>query len=223
MKSLLSFLAVSLLCAAAASADWVIETKIESPQLNSNATMKIKGEKLRMDIESGPVGAMSMMMDTASGDSIQILHAQKMAVKTSAAQTKQAMDAITKQSGAKAGPGPIPTATGQIEKIGDYDCEIYTVNDGKTTTRLWVAKNHPLAAGLKAVEKQMRKGFLAGTNGGPDTSNLPGPALKTEVTTAQGKTTSTILSVKEQPVADGDFEIPQGYQTLAMPTLPGAN
>jgi len=218
MKALLSFLAITLLYVAAASADWAIETKIESPQLNSNVTMKIKGDKLRMDIASGPVGAMTSIMDTASGDSIQILHAQKMAVKTGSAQTKQAMDAI---NGGKTGAAPAPKATGQMEKVGDYDCEIYTSTDGATTTRVWVAKNHPQAAGLKLVEKQMNKGFLGAVNGGADTSNLPGPPLKTEITTAEGKTTITVLSVKEQPLEAGDFEIPAGYQTMAMPTFPG--
>ena len=218
MKALLTFLALPLLLVATASADWVIESKIESPQINSNTTMKLKGDKLRMDIASGPAGAMSSIIDTKSGDSIQILHEQKMAMKTNAAQLKQALEAAKQQAGAKKdGPAPAVQATGQKEKVGDYDTEIYTWTDGTTSSRLWVAKDHPQAAGLKAIEKQMRSGFLGAAQTGPDTTALPGAVLKTETTMGGTKVTNTILSVKEQAVDAKEFDVPAGYQTMATP------
>ena len=220
MKTLLIFLAAPLM-AATAMADWVIESKIESPQINSNTIMKIKGDKLRMDFPSGPLGAMSSIVDTKTGDTLQLVHGQKMAIKASSAQTKQLLDVVNPHSVAKAGVDPVPKTTGQSEKVGDYDCEIYTWTDGTSTTRLWMARNHPQAAALKAVEKQLRAGFLGATSGGPDTSGLPGPVLRTEKTTAEGKSTSSIVSVKEQPVDAKEFEAPADYQTMAMPALPG--
>ncbi len=56
---------------ATASADLVIESKIESAQLNSTTTIKVKGGKMRVDIPDGPIGAMSSIIDTTTG-SIQI-------------------------------------------------------------------------------------------------------------------------------------------------------
>jgi hypothetical protein len=224
MKAFLSFLAVPFLLIATASADWVIESKIESPQLNSNTTTKVKGDKLRVDIPNGPAGAMSSIIDTKSGESIQILHAQKMAMKTSSAQLKQAMDAAKQSAGIKSG-GPVPAlqATGEKEKVGDYNCEIYTWTDGGTTTKLWVTKDHPQAAALKSLEKQMRAGFFGGMQTGPDTSTLPGVSVKTEVTMQGQKITTTIVSVKDQAIDAKDFEIPAGYQSMALPGAPGGN
>jgi len=221
MKAFLSVLAVPFLLAATASADWVIESNIESAQINSNTTMKVKGDKFRMDIANGPAGAMSTILDTAGGGAIQMMHAQKMAMKLSAAQLKQSLDAASQKAGT--GGGTAPKATGQKEKIGDYDCEIYTWANGPTSARLWVAKDHPQAAALKEVEKKMRASFPGAAQGGPDTSALPGAAIKTEITTGAQKMTTTILSVKEQPVDAKEFELPADYQVISMPSLPAGN
>jgi hypothetical protein len=224
MKALLTALAASAIFITTASADWVIESKIESPQLTSDTTTKVKGDKLRVDIASGPVGAMSSIVDTKTGSAVQLVHSQKMAVKTSSAQLKQAMDAAKQKAGVKDGAAAPPLkATGQSEKVGDYDCEIYTWTDGNTTSKLWVAKNHPQAAALKAFEKQMKSGFFGGMQIGPDTTTLPGPAIKTETTTQGNTVTNTISSIKEQDVDAKEFDVPAGYQTMELPAAPPAN
>jgi hypothetical protein len=218
MKALFSALAVTALFIATASADWVIESKIESPQLNSSTTTKVKGDKLRVDIADSPAGAMSSIVDTKSGESIQLLHGQKMAMKTSGEALKQAMETAKAKAGGKDAATAEVKPTGQSEKVGDYDCDIYTWTDGANTSKLWVAKNHPQAAALKAFEKQMRSGFFGGANMGPDTTKLPGPAIKTETTVQGAKIVSTITSIKEQDVDAKEFEVPAGYQSLALPT-----
>lgn len=218
MKALLSALAVTALFIATASADWVIESKIESPQLNSSTTTKVKGDKLRVDIADSPAGAMSSIVDTKSGESIQLMHGQKMAVKTSGAALKQAMDAAKDKAGIKDNTKAELKPTGQSEKVGEYDCDIYTWTDGTNTSKLWVAKNHPQATALKDFEKQMRGGFFGGMQMGPDTSKLPGPAIKTEATVQGTKITSTITSIKEQNIDAKEFDVPAGYQTMALPT-----
>jgi len=223
MKAFLSAIAAFAIFITTASADWVIESKIESPQLNTATTTKVKGDKLRVDIPEGPAGAMSSIVDTKTGDSVQLIHAQKMAVKTNAAVLKQAMEAAKQKTGATAGASAAPTATGESEKVGEYDCAVYTWTDGKITSKLWVAKNHPQAAALKAFEKQMRSGFFGGMQMGPDTTVLPGPAIKTETTMQGAKITSTITSIKEQDVDAKEFDVPAGYQSMAMPSAPGAN
>lgn len=223
MKLFLASVAATFTLIASASADWVLESKIESPQINTGTVTKIKGDKVRTDMTAGPMGAMSSIIDTASGDSTQLLHGQKMAMKTSAAQMKQAMEMAKKMSGKAEGSAQAkPTATGQKEKVGEYECEIWAVTDGSTSTKYWIALNHPQAAALKDVEKKMRSGALGGAMMGPDTSVLPGPALKTEMTMPQGKTVITVLSIKEQAVDAKDFEVPADYQSMAMPALPGA-
>jgi hypothetical protein len=220
MKYHLSILAISLLLAAPAFADWVIESKIESPQINSNMVTKIKGDKIRADM-TGPMGAMSSIIDTTSGDSTQLIHAQKMAMKISAAQLKQTAEMAKQMAGltGKASTTAKLQATGQKEKVGGYDCEIWSYDDGALKAKYWVAKSHPQAAALKDMEKKMRAS-MATMQMGPDTSVLPGPAIKTETTAAGITSTMTVTSVKEQTLAASDFEVPSDYQSMAMPGLP---
>jgi hypothetical protein len=223
MRTKLFLPAVLAALTVSASADLIIESKVESPQMNSNMTTKIKEGKVRADM-NGPLGAMSSIIDSASGDSIQLIHGQKMAMKTSAEQMKQAIEMSKKLSGIapdQSAASAKPQATGQKEKIGEYDCEIYSWTGGGTTSRFWVALKHPQAALLKEAEKKMRSGAL-GAAGGPDTSALPGPALKTETQVANMKTVATIISVKEGNIDPADFEVPKDYQSMDMSKLPGA-
>lgn len=223
MKTFLATAAATLVFVVTASADWVIESKIENPQMNSNTITKIKGDKVRTDIASGPMGAMSSIIDATTGDSVQLLHGQKMAMKTSAAQMKQAMEMAKQMSGVKGDAAPAkPLSTGQKEKVGYFECEIWTWTDGNASSKFWIATNHPQAAALKEMEKKMRGGALGAAQMGPDMTVLPGPALKTESSAMGVKTTMTILSIKEQAVDAKDFDVPAGYNAMAMPTLPGA-
>jgi hypothetical protein len=224
MRTKLFLPAVFAALTVTASADLIIESKVESPQMNSNVTTKIKQGKVRADM-TGPMGAMSSIIDSASGDSIQLIHGQKMAMKTSAAQMKQAIEMSKQLAGAtgdKSATSAKPQATGQKEKVGEHDCEIYTWTGGGMTSKFWVALKHPQAALLKDAEKQMRSGALGAAASGPDTSDLPGPALKTETQVANMKTVATILSVKEGNVNATDFEVPKDYQSMDMSKIPGA-
>ena len=223
MRTKFLFPVVLAVITATASADLIVESKIESPQMNSTVTTKIKDGKVRADL-TGPMGAMSSIIDSASGNSIQLIHGQKMAMKTSAAQMKQAIEMSKQLSGTTPDKGPPakPQATGQKEKVGEYECEIYTWTGGGTTSRFWVALKHPQAALLKEAEKQMRSGVLGTVSTGPDMTQVPGPALKTETQVATLKTVATILSVKEATLNASDFEVPKDYQEMDMSKPPGA-
>lgn len=223
MKTFLAATVASLVLALTASADWVIESQIENPQMNTKTITKIKGDKVRTDIASGPMGAMSSIMDAATGESTQLMHAQKMAMKTSAEQMKAAMEMAKKMSGVQGDLSAIkPQATGEKEKVGGYDCEVWTWTAGQTATKFWVTKDHPQAAVLKDMEKKMKGGALGGLQSGPDTAALPGVPIKTETTAMGMKTTMTILAVKEEAVDAKEFEVPAGYNAMAMPALPAA-
>jgi hypothetical protein len=129
---------------------------------------------------------------------------------------KATTDQLKAASGLKEG-SAVPQATGQMEKVGDYDCEIYTWTDGNTSAKFWVAKNHPQAAALKAFYKQMRSA-MPGAQMGPDQSALPGPAVKSEVMAQGQKITSSLVSVKEQDLDAKEFEVPADYKSMALPS-----
>ena len=220
MKSPISFLAAALLLTAAASADWVVESKVEESDGTVISVTKLKGEKVRYDMPKGPLGPASTIFDGASGDWIMIMHGVKSFQKESAAQMKQSMDAIG--SGADARTGGLPTfiLTGEKGKICDFDCEIYAATDQRSSIRLWVATSHPQAAVLKAVDKFNTRLFPVPAL---DDSALPGVVLKNEMVLDGNKTTVTVVSVKEQNVDAAEFEAPAGYEDMANPGFPGGS
>jgi len=219
MKALLSFLAVASILVATAAADWVVETRIEDPDGTAVSVTRLKGDKMRLDMPKGPLGAMSTIFDSASGDWIFLMHGLKTFQKQSAAEMKQALDAIWAGGKARSGEMPKYQATGQKEKVGDFDCEIYALTDKRMSMRLWVARSHPRAAVLKTIDKLNARLLPSGDLG---YTSLPGVVLKTEMDLGGKKTTSTIVSVKEQDIDAREFEAPAGYTSITPPGLPDA-
>jgi hypothetical protein len=212
-------------------ADLVIVQSVESGMQSmptSQMTVKIKGDKTRADISA----QMSSITDTASGDSVVIMHPQKSYMKMSAARTKALMEQMQKlqeQAGAakadEAAPAvTAPKATGKKAKIGQWDTEEYTCQVGNMSMQYWVARNFPNWAKiqqqmLKNQEKnlsQMLKGKTVSMK------DLPGMPVKTVVDFNGTKISTTIVSVTEQELSAADFEIPAGYTEMAMPAFPGA-
>jgi hypothetical protein len=222
----LPFLLALLATVAAARADLVVEQSIESPIQNGKITVKLKGDNLRVDMPSGPMGAMSTIMNVNTGDSLSLIHAQKMAMKVSGAQTKAMMEMMKKQVPATGADSPAPKlqATGKKEKVGNYDTEIYTWTGGGATQTLWVAKDFPgfdkFKDELAKLNKSAASGFSLGQQ--PDFSALPGMVVKTVAETAGMTVTSTLVSVKQEPVDAALFEAPKDYQNMEQPALPVA-
>lgn len=224
MKHLPFFLTLAL-TTAAIHADLILEQKIESPMQNGSITIKVKGDNLRIDMPTSPMGPMSTVMNVNTGDSLNLVHAQKMVMKVSGAQTKAMMEMMKKQApaGATESAAPKLQATGRTEKIGEYNTEIYTWTGGGTTQTLWVAKDFPNFAAFKDELAKLNKSAASGIAQGsqPDFSTLPGMVVKSVAESGGMKMTSTLVSVKQAPVDAALFEAPADYQTMAQPTLPG--
>src|ERR1043166_97722 len=92
-------LALFLAAILTARADFVVQQKIESPMQNGDVTMKMKGDKVRLDMSMGPAGALSTIIDVNTGDAVVLMHSQKMAMKISAEQMKQSMEMMKKHLG----------------------------------------------------------------------------------------------------------------------------
>jgi hypothetical protein len=222
MKSLLIRLALPLFLVATASADWVIESTVETPSVNGALTVKVKGDKMRMDMPNARLGAVSSIVDAKTGDALQVVHAQKIAMKMDGETIKKMIANAREKAGMKEGEASEAKPTGETEKVGEYDCDIYTWTNGTITKKYWVAKSHPQAAALKELETKMRNGFFGAMQSGPDTSKLPGAAIKTESTTPAGTVRTIVTAIKEQDLDPKDFEVPEGYELKAMPAPPAA-
>ena len=195
-----------------ARADVTIVQKMESAMINGEVTMKLKGDRARMDMPS-PLGGNVM---------ITLLHQQKMAMKLNLADVKKQQEAGQKALGVDSSKIEKPKATGKTEKVGDFDTEIFEMNQGTLQAKLWIAKSFPNA---QAIKDQMMKlsSAMGGAGFDPSKVDVPGMVVKSEVTTPVGKMTITLVRAKEEPVDEKEFDKPEGYQEMQMPKLPGAN
>ena len=202
---------------ASARADFVIEQKVDGlGQQSGNIVMKIKDTKVRAEIAP----QISYIMDGATGDTITLMHAQKGCMKVSAAQGKALMEQMRKTEGA-GGVRAKPVATGQKEKVEQWDAEIFTWSGGSLTVRYWVARDFPNAAAIQAAMDKANAGGLGALSKSllPPTSEFPGMVVKTEMKMKQKTIVSTIVSVKEEAVDAKEFEVPADYKELPTPTL----
>ena len=215
MKSFLLGAAALLVATAFLHADLIIVQKVEGGAQNADQTIKIKGDKARSDLNP----SVSMITNGGTGEMVTLMHTGRQYLKVSAEQTKKMMEQLQKfRTGSE--PAKLQP-TGKKEKIGDYDCEIFTAGLGSLTATYWVAKDFPNYPNvLEQLDKfqsstisAMGKGLL------PNIKDFPGMTMKTEIVFNGKKVTTTVLSVKEDNVDPKVFDIPAGYKEITSPEL----
>jgi len=201
------FVLSSLLCAAiSARADLVMQQQIDAPKYTGVTTMKVKGTKVRLDLYAGEPQAVSTIMDLSTGETITLLHNQKMYLKT---QTKPAKPAGT------ASKTPVPRATGKTQKVGNYDTELYTWSNARGIAgTAWVAKNYPDFARIKADLATLDKTAGVENDTSPEVGLLPGMVVRSQVSGGGQTLTLALISAKESPVDASSFGIPRDYKEM---------
>jgi hypothetical protein len=207
------FIPLALVCAAAgARADLVMQQQIVTPNYNGVAAMKIKGTKIRMDMYAGQPQALSNITDLNTGETIVLMHNQKIYLKSPGQPVKQA-----KPSGT-ASKAPVPRPTGKTQKVGDYDTELYTwTNSRGITGTVWVAKNYPDYARIRADYAVLDKTAGADTDMTPALSTLPGMVVRSQVAGGGQTITMALISAKEGPLDASLFGVPRNYKALPQP------
>jgi hypothetical protein len=206
------FISLALVCAAGARADLVTQQQIVTPNYNGVAAMKIKGTKIRMDMYAGQPQALSTITDLNTGETITLMHTQKLYLKSPGQPMKQA------KSSGTASKAPVPRATGKTQKVGDYDTELYTwSNDRGITGTVWVAKNYPDYARIRADYAVLDKTAGADTDMTPALSALPGMVVRSQVTGSGQTITLALISAKEAPIDALLFQTPANYKELPQP------
>ena len=219
MKRLLSSFSLLCLSTALAHADLVVVQKMDSAMMKGDVTMKLKGDKARIESTGGPI-ATTVILDLKSGSMTTLVPAQKMMMKTNMNDLKKMGEAQMKAQGVDLTTLK-PKDTGTKEKVGEWDCEIYEMTMGPTmSVKMWLAKDYPNA---KSIAEQMKKLSSAmSANPAMAEINLDGVALKTEMSMPGGmKMTTSVTSIKEDSVADSEFDLPADYKEIQMP-VPGA-
>ena len=208
-RILISF---ALVCAAGAQADLVTQQQIITPNYTGVATIKIKGTKIRMDMYAGQPQALSTITDLNTGELINLLHSQKLYLKSPGPPMKQARPAGT------ATQAPVPRPTGKTQKVGDYDTELYTWSNSRGITgTVWVAKNYPDYARIRADYAMLDKTAGADTDATPALSALPGMVVRSQVTGGGQTITMALISAKEGPLDASLFGIPRDYKEVPKP------
>ncbi len=208
---LFAFLALGI-----ARADLTLTQQMETPQGGQPALVhtKIKDGKIRTDVGRD----ITAIIDSRTGDTTSLLHAQKAVVKLSGADIKAAQASLSKEAGETP---EAPKPTGRKETISGFECEEYVSTFNGQKIEVWLAKNVP---DLDEIYEQLS---ALRASSGPESQwftdpNLKGIPIRTiaEVPGA-GKATITLVSINRDPLPASDFEIPGGYQEIKMPAIPG--
>lgn len=218
MKSF-CLLAILFLFFATARADLTIVQNVDGGGQAQHITMKVKGDKARVEIGS----QLTTIIDSKTGTLTNLMNEKKVAM-TIPGDKAKAMAEIAKSFVKEEAPTqPAPKATGKKETINGYETQEYVSDSPKFHASYWVAPTYPNYANILQQMNVMRNGaFASVTKGMPDYSALPGMPLRTHVKTAnEHEITSTIESISVSPLPDADFTVPAGYSEMKMPDLLG--
>ncbi len=207
-----------------ARADLTIVQRVEGAGATGDTTVKIKGDKERVDAPDQP----TRIMDGKSGEMTDLMNERKTYVKISAEQIKAAAEALNKFEGAEKPAPPKLTPTGKKETINGYETEEFVFDSPRFKASFWVAAKYPEAAAiLKEMQAPFSGAWKPSNMGMPDYTDFLGLPLKTVISMEGNQMTTTIVSIKKDPVNAAEFEIPKDFQELKRPAqtapAPGAN
>ena len=193
--------------------------------MSPKTTTRLKGQKTRTDVETGPVNV-ATIMDLASKQVIILRHDQKTATMSSVPDTSTST-ATTSAETAPAAKPPVPakvdasiTPTGKSQVIDGLKCDEYTfvtrMNMGEMSGRqvppeaaammqgvtmvmngsMWVAKDAPGAAEFVAFQKAAAANTMATAAMGATGVNIPGmDKLIKAMSEVQGLTYLTEMTI----------------------------
>lgn len=182
-------------------------------------TLKVKGNKMRIDFP----GEASLLADLDSGSTITLMHTRKIALRISGERAAQIARSAAGKGGAAAEKAVLQP-TGKKETVRGRETEIYTTTLGGQKATYWIAREDADGAKVLDLLKRLQATPLSrlARMAAPQPEDFPGVPVKTEVEMGPGqKVTTTLLSIRDEPVRDAEFAIPPGYRTVEMPPEPG--
>ena len=202
-----------------AGADLTIVQSIESSAGTNKATIKIKGERARIDVNPKS----SMIVDTKSGEVITLMPEQKALMRLSREKAKDFANKArtllkdTETSLEIATPKP----TGRKEKINGYEAEEYVAETPKYRASYWVAKSYPdYQATLRQMKLLQNNAFASVRKPLPEYYDFPGLPIRTKIKLqGQPEATTTIISISQSPVPDSEFVSPADYAEIKLPAF----
>lgn len=208
------YLIVTLGLLVSARGDLTIVQRVEGAGQNGEVTVKIKGDKERIDAPSQP----TRIIDGKTGEMTDLMNDKKSFVRISAEQIKAAAETINKFSGGKKPAALKPTPTGKKETVNGYESEEFVYETPQFKASFWVATKYPDAAGiLKQMQAPISGAWKPSNMGMPDYTDFAGLPLKTVITVGDNKVVTTIMSINKDSVSASDFDIPKDFRELKRP------
>ena len=199
-----------------AHGDLTVVQKVEGKGPANEVTLKIKGDKSR--VEATP--QMTSILDGKTGETITMMNPQKKFVRISGEKAKAIAEMAAKYTGGAPGQ-PKMAATGKKMTINGYETEEYVSETPKFTARYWIAPAYPegaailkqLQAAIPTIWNDVAKGML-------NYHDVPGLPLRTQIKAGENEITSTIVSIKQDPLSDAEFVVPKDYGEMKIPNVP---
>jgi hypothetical protein len=204
--------------AVTARGDLTIVQKIEGTGSVKQITMKLKGEKARVEVSP----KLTTIMETRSGDILTLMNTEKKFVRISAEKSKAIAELASKYGKDSAAPAEKAklTATGRKETINGFETEEYVRESASMKESYWIAMTYPDSA---AIVKQLQAVTPTAWNdiakGVLDFSDFPGLPLRTIIKRDGKEIVSTIVSIKQDLLSDMEFAVPRDFQELKVPNL----
>ena len=215
MRNLAAFCSiVTLALLASARADLTIVQRVDGVGQNGDVTVKIKGDKERIDAPSQP----TRIIDGKTGEMTDLLAEKKTFVRISAEQMKAAAETINKFDDGKKPSAPKLTSTGKKETINGYETEEFVFETPRFKASFWVATKYPDSSGiLKQMQVPISGAWKPSNMGMPDYTDFAGLPLKTVISVGVNQVVTTIVSIKKDPISAADFDVPKEFQELKKP------
>jgi hypothetical protein len=210
-----------LLCAVCfisfARADLTVVQKVEGPGQSSEVTIKIKGEKERIESASQP----TRIIDGKTGEMLNLMNDQKAFIRISAEQMKAAAETIAKFDGKnQTSERPKLTPTGKKETVNGYETDQYVYETPKFKATFWVATKYPDAASiLKQMQAPISEAWKPSNMGMPEYRDFPGVPIKTVVSLGGNEVTTTLTSLKQGALSDEEFAVPKDFKEVKPPEM----
>jgi hypothetical protein len=191
-----------------------ITMQMSAPMLGAqkiDILYSIKGSKVRQTADDPKQGKIDVYTDMKAGTQIIVQEAQKQGMEIDQSVIDSAMKSMKM-------PVLVPKATGKKEKIGDYNCEVYSMAiDTSQEMMLWLTKDLP---------KNVAEGIKNCTDAGMKSTGVKSDALmamfnngyaqiRMEVKMS-GVTQFTNVYVKAEPkkISDDLFVVPSDVKVM---------
>jgi len=214
MRTISVAVAGLLLAAFTAKGDYIIKQQVETMGRVQHVVLRIKDAKARLDTEQT-----STIIDSSTGETTMLIHAQKAFLKIGTEQLKAQSEAVKSLMGNKGNEntGDIELKpSGRKETINGYETEEYVTNLNGTDMSLFISKAFPdYRKIIDAVEVvQKGPGMDIFRSMAVPASKYPGMPIRTEAKFLGQRIVVTIESVQQTDLTDADFSVPADYKEL---------